>query len=124
MGIDAERLFKKRKELTKRGRSQLQEESVARRIGGRLTISSGSTPVDKGDVKERTSKLRLEAKHTVNASMKLDKAWLAKIKTQCTVSEIPALNIRIQDEEWYMVRPEEFDFILERIKEERDANMG
>ena len=116
MSIDPSKLFLRRGEDTERGRSKNQEKKVSKQIGGRVTIGSGNTDKDKGDAFAKDCRVRVEAKRTDHASIKIEKAWLEKIKHQCAVSEIPVVHIEIQDEDWYMVRPEEFEFILEGVR--------
>lgn len=108
--MDSERFFSPDKVKKK---STNQEKRVARESGGLLTPASGALSI-KGDVANRKLRLRIEAKRTDKASIVLDKVWLEKIVAQSRF-EIPALNIEIQDQNWYLVRPEEFAYILEAL---------
>jgi hypothetical protein len=113
MNIDK---FKNRK--SKRDPSKVQEEKAAKRIGGRKTFASGALPFDKGDAVNRRLKLRLECKRTDKESLSIKRTWLTKLKGNLVRGEIPVVNIEIQDEGWYLIRPEEFAFILERLEEQ------
>jgi hypothetical protein len=67
---------------TTRAVSNTQEKRVAKAIGGRQVIGSGSTPFLKGDV--TTSTLFIEAKTRMepSKSIKVNKEWLEKAKEQ------------------------------------------
>lgn len=108
--MDKDRFFSPDKVKKK---STNQEKRVARESGGKLTPASGALSI-KGDVANKKLRLRIEAKRTDKSSMILEKAWLEKIVAQSRF-EVPALNIEIQDQSWYLVRREEFEFILEAM---------
>lgn len=99
-------------------KAQKHEKQVAKYIQGRVTVNSGACLTDKGDVKKKCNsnfKFRIECKTTGEGSIRIEKAWLEKIKLQSRF-EIPALNIKIQNEDWYIIRPEEFSLLLEFIE--------
>ena len=103
-------------------KSSFHEKKVAKTVKGKTTIGSGCLPFSKADV--FTGNVRIECKRTDKISMKVEKDWFVKLKEQCLVGEIPVLNIEIQDESWFLVRKEEFGFILEGIKEDNDGILG
>lgn len=98
---------------TVKKKSTNQEKRIAREVGGKVTPASGALSI-KGDVVNKKLRLRLEAKRTDKSRMILEKEWLEKIVAQSRF-EVPALNIEIQDQSWYLVRKEEFDYILEAM---------
>ena len=65
-----------------RYKSNQQEKRIAKAMGGRQVIGSGSTPFLKGDV--IAGKLFIEAKTRVNPSksIKVNKEWLEKAREQ------------------------------------------
>jgi len=97
-----------------RNKSINQEQSVAKSIGGRVTLASGALSFDKADVVRKDLKLRIECKRTDKESIILKKSWLKKLIGNAK-NEIPMLNIEIQDENWYLIRKEEVGFILEKL---------
>ena len=72
--------------------SDRQEKKNARDVGGRRTVSSGSTPFDKADVKVK-GKLRMECKTTDNASYGLKRTELELLSSQAKDDEIPVFMI-------------------------------
>jgi len=112
MDIDKYKKFKE----GKKEKSIRQEKYVAKRYGGRTTIASGATPADKADV--RIDKVRVECKRTNGKQIAVKKEYLEKLERECLAHEIPVLNIQIEDSNWYLVRPSEFDYIMQKIKEE------
>lgn len=85
--------------------SDRQEKKNARAFGARRTISSGSTPFDKGDVKIR-GELRMECKSTESASYGLKRAELEQLASQAKDDEIPVFVIEFRGD-----RPTEYAVI-------------
>jgi len=110
--MDEERFFR---DETKKEKSDKQERKVAKETGGRKTINSGSLIFQKGDVEIPSKKVLIEAKRTDGKGMRIPKAWLTKLRKDAK-SKIPVMHIEIDGEEWYMVRREEFFYILEKIE--------
>lgn len=89
---------KKYKPKTRRTRSRStraisdrQEKRNARKVKGKQTIASGSTPVDKADVKADV--LRAECKSTEKMGFRLTKADLDKIAAQTESGKIPVFIV-------------------------------
>ena len=89
-----------------RAKSSQQEKRIAKAIGGRQVVGSGSTPFLKGDVV--AGKLFIEAKTKMepSKSISVKKEWLEKAKAQAfsTRKEDYALAISFgDDKEYYLV---------------------
>ncbi len=89
-----------------RAKSFQQEKRIAKAIGGRQVVGSGSTPFLKGDVV--AGKLFIEAKTKMepSKSISVKKEWLEKAKAQAfsTRKEDYALAISFgDDKEYYLV---------------------
>lgn len=67
---------------TTRAVSNTQEKRVAKAIGGRQVIGSGSTPFLKGDVTTSTLFIEAKTKMEPSKSIKVNKEWLEKAKEQ------------------------------------------
>ena len=65
-----------------RAKSSIQEKRIAKAMGGRQVVGSGSTPFLKGDVV--VDKLFIEAKTKMNPSQSITvkKSWIDKAKEQ------------------------------------------
>jgi Holliday junction resolvase len=97
------------REKTVKDLSIIQERKLAKDLKGRTTIMSGALAKDKADI--TAGKLRIECKRTDKESISIKKEWLIKLKNGTKLSEIPVVAIQIQDEDWFLVRPEEFKYI-------------
>ena len=95
---------------TSKQKSKKQEVSLAKKLGGRTTFGSGSWGHDKTDVE--VGKFKIECKRTDKKSIILKKDWLIKLRKQAGAN-IPILHLEIQDERWFLVREEEFNYIKE-----------
>jgi hypothetical protein len=104
------------REKTIKDKATMQEKRIAKRNKLRTTIASGAKHFDKADIKGKH--IRIECKRTDKRQIIIKKEWLEKLERETTVSDIPVMNIEIQNENWYLVRQSEFDYILELIKEE------
>lgn len=74
--------------------SDRHEKKVAKQVGGRVTIASGSTPAEKGDVKAHD--LRLECKSTEAIGYRLTLADLHKNEAAAHGEEIPVFAIEFR----------------------------
>lgn len=110
--MDEEKFFLKK---TNRQKAGEQEKKIAKEVRGRTTINSGAFLFQKGDVEIVDKNILLEAKRTDKKGMRINKEWLTKLKNQAK-NRIPVFHLEIDGEEWYMVRPSEFLFILENIE--------
>jgi hypothetical protein len=100
----------------KRERAVKQEKKLALLSKGNTTINSGATLGD-ADVSIKQHGIRLEAKYTDKAQITLTKEVLKKLKAQSRF-EIPMMEIQIEDEKWYVIRPEEYFLLLELFESE------
>lgn len=98
-----------------RARSSQQEKRIAKAVGGRQVVGSGSTPFLKGDV--IAGKLFIEAKTKMepSKSISVKKAWLEKAKEQMfsTRKEEYAVAISFGDpKEYYIIEDTYFEELL------------
>lgn len=98
-----------------RYKANKQETRVAKEVKGKKTIGSGSLSFSKADVFKKG--LRIECKRTDKQSIILKKDWLVKLRGETSVDEAPVLHLEIQDERWYLIRPEEFAYISKKLEE-------
>ena len=101
--------------------SDRQERRNAKAVGGRTTIASGSTPVDKGDVKAKD--LRMECKSTARVSIGVKKADLEKIASQAKDDEIPVFAIEFRgdpNKEYYVIQKDWFLQLWEAHRRDSD----
>jgi hypothetical protein len=78
---------------------------VAKQVGGRQTIASGQTPIDKADV--RSESVRVECKYTDRMSFGLKVEDLQKVANQTTGEQIPLFYIEFREAgAGYFVVPE------------------
>ena len=82
---------KRTRSRSTRAISDRQEKRNARKVKGDLTIASGSTPIDKADVKADV--LRAECKSTEKMGFRLTKADLDKIAAQTEAGKIPVFIV-------------------------------
>ena len=74
--------------------SDLQEKHNAKTTGGRTTIASGATPVDKADVK--ADLLRMECKSTEKKGYRLTLLEFQKLESQAKDNEMPVFSIEFR----------------------------
>ena len=103
-----------------RYKSNQQEKRIAKAMGGRQVIGSGSTPFLKGDV--IAGKLFIEAKTRVNPSksIKVNKEWLEKAREQAYSSrkEDYAVAISFGDgRDYYIIE----DRLMEELYRGKEA---
>jgi hypothetical protein len=103
-----------------RAKSNQQEKRIAKAMGGRQVVGSGSTPFLKGDV--IAGKLFIEAKTKMepSKSISVKREWLEKAKEQAlsTRKEDYALAISFGDNrEYYIVE----DTFMEELYKSREA---
>ena len=101
---------------SEREKSIKQEKKLAKINNLRLTKNSGAGS-DKADLKG--SGLRIEAKRTDKSQIAFKLEWIQKLKRETKAGEIPVIVIEIGGETLYCVFQSEFDFIKQRIEEER-----
>lgn len=103
-----------------RAKSSQQEKRIAKAMGGRQVIGSGSTPFLKGDV--IVDKLFIEAKTKMepSKSISVKKEWLEKAKAQAiaTRKEDYAVAVSFGDpKEFYIIE----DSLMEDLYKSREA---
>ena len=108
---------------TTRAKSSQQEKRIAKAMGGRQVVGSGSTPFLKGDV--TVGKLFIEAKTKMepSKSISVKREWLDKAKEQAlaTRKEDYALAISFGDnKEFYVIE----DTLMEDLYKSREALRG
>ena len=121
--VKKEYVPKKRRPQTRRI-SGKQEAANAKMIGGRTTIASGSTPIDKGDVK--SSDVREEDKYTKHRSYSLKLEELKKIEATCRGDQIPVFMVELDrfgpERRQYAVIPAEWFWqLLETHRDQNDS---
>lgn len=103
-----------------RYKSNQQEKRIAKAMGGRQVIGSGSTPFLKGDV--IAGKLFIEAKTRVNPSksIKVNKEWLDKAREQAYSSRKEDYTVAISfgdGRDYYIIE----DRLMEELYRGREA---
>lgn len=106
-----------------RYQSNIQEKRVAKAMGGRQVIGSGSTPFLKGDV--TTENLFIEAKTRMepSKSIKVNKDWLVKAKEQAYSSRKEDYTVAISfgdGKDYYIIE----DSFMEDLYKGREALRG
>lgn len=89
-------------------------------MGGRTTVASGQTPIDKGDVRSDT--VRVECKYTDKKSYTLKASDLVKVASQATGDQIPLFYIEFREsgEAYYVVPEDWFLQLLENFQDDSD----
>jgi len=83
-------------------RGKKQEQKIAEETGARRVPNSGAIDGLKGDLVH--GDFLIESKATDKNSLTVSAATLRKIREEAAGrAKIPAMRIRIQDEEWYIV---------------------
>lgn len=103
-----------------RAKSSIQEKRIAKAMGGRQVVGSGSTPFLKGDVV--VDKLFIEAKTKMNPSQSITvkKSWIGKAKEQSLAmrKEDYAIAVSFGDpKEYYLIE----DNLMEDLYKSREA---
>ena len=103
-----------------RAKSSQQEKRIAKAMGGRQVIGSGSTPFLKGDV--IAGKLFIEAKTKMepSKSISVKKEWLEKAKAQAIATRKEDYAVAIsfgEPKEYYIIE----DTLMEDLYKSREA---
>ena len=103
-----------------RAKSSQQEKRIAKAMGGRQVIGSGSTPFLKGDV--IVDKLFIEAKTKMepSKSISVKKEWLEKAKAQAIATRKEDYTVAISfgdPKEFYIIE----DTLMEDLYKSREA---
>jgi hypothetical protein len=117
-----QRKYKPKTRRPTRRISDRQEKHNAKTTGGKTTIASGSTPVDKGDVK--ADLLRMECKSTEKKSFRLTLEDFEKIEAQAKDDEMPVFNIEFRrggtKKQLYVINEGYFLELLELHRSDQD----
>lgn len=103
-----------------RAKSSQQEKRIAKAMGGRQVVGSGSTPFLKGDV--IVDKLFIEAKTKLepSKSISVKKEWLEKAKEQSLATRKEDYTVAISfgdNKEYYIIE----DNLMEDLYKSREA---
>ena len=103
-----------------RAKSSQQEKRIAKAMGGKQVIGSGSTPFLKGDV--IVDKLFIEAKTKMepSKSISVKKEWLEKAKAQAIATRKEDYTVAIsfgEPKEYYIIE----DTLMEDLYKSREA---
>ena len=103
-----------------RAKSSQQEKRIAKAMGGRQVVGSGSTPFLKGDV--IVGKLFIEAKTKMepSKSISVKKEWLEKAKEQAIATRKEDYSVAIsfgEPKEYYIIE----DSLMEDLYKSREA---
>jgi len=103
----------------RRRASMRQEERVAQIHGGHRNIGSGSVPGRKSDASIR-EKYRIENKFTAGKGIRVTRAELHKLRSECERGQIPVFQIDfkapttlVTQEQWVLVPLQEWESRLE-----------
>ena len=103
-----------------RAKSSQQEKRIAKAMGGRQVVGSGSTPFLKGDVVAGNLFIEAKTKMEPSKSISVKREWLEKAKEQAlaTRKEDYALAISFGDsKEYYIIE----DTLMEDLYKSREA---
>ena len=105
--------------------SSLQENNVARLLGGKVTPSSGSGKWSKGDVVVKDANLSLECKTTMTekSSFSIKKDWIDKHKEEAKSNHLYNTAIAISfkpegNENYFLIDEKLMKFLVEKLVKE------
>ena len=97
--------------------SKLQENQVARALGGKTTPNSGATPYIKGDVKTDNWLLECKTCMTNKQSFSIKKEWLLSVRSEAIQQGksdyAVVFNYGPNQENYYIITEKKFKEILE-----------
>ena len=103
-----------------RAKSSEQEKRIAKAMGGRQVVGSGSTPFLKGDVVAGKLFIEAKTKMSPSQSITIKKAWVDKAKEQSLAmrKEDYAIAVSFGDpKEYYLIE----DSLMEDLYKSREA---
>lgn len=103
-----------------RAKSSEQEKRIAKAMGGRQVVGSGSTPFLKGDVVAGKFFIEAKTKMSPSQSITIKKAWVDKAKEQSLAmrKEDYAIAVSFGDpKEYYLIE----DSLMEDLYKSREA---
>ena len=105
--------------------SRIQEQKLAKIVGGRVQPGSGAVPGYKGDVRLR-GRFRIEAKFTTKKSYTLKLQDLLKIQSECNSSERPVFVVEFKEEEslrsvcsWVIIPQRDWEKLIAKTTEDQ-----
>lgn len=111
------------------------ESRVAKKLGAKLTPSSGALRSAKGDMRQKsgTMKWAQEAKSTIHDTMSIDLGWLVKIQHEAiAINCNPALTVSFVTPEgkarphgdWVMMPLQTYHELLEKLGEQDGSGVA
>lgn len=107
--------------------SSLQENNVARLLGGKVTPSSGSGKWSKGDVVVKDASLSIECKTSMSekASFSIKKEWITKHKEEAWSNRLSNIALAISfdpsgKENYFVIDEKLMKFLVEKLEEENE----
>ena len=110
---------------TTRYASNIQEDRVAKKLGGKRTPDSGATVWRKGDIHIESASTLCECKTcmTPKDSFSIKKEWIQKNKEEAFANRLShtviAFNFNYEDsEDYYVIDDRLMKFLIEKLEEE------
>lgn len=107
--------------------SSLQENNVARLLGGKVTPSSGSGKWEKGDVIVKEAGISVECKTTLTekSSISVKKEWLEKHKREAWEDRMSNSAVAISftpegNNNYFVIDEKLMKFLVEKLKAENE----
>lgn len=107
--------------------SSLQENNVARLLGGKVTPSSGSGKWDKSDVVNKKASLSIECKTSMSekSSFSIKKEWIIKHKDEAWSNRLSNTALAISfdpsgKENYFVIDEKLMKFLVEKLEEENN----
>ena len=109
------------KPLPTRHFSKLQEDTVAKAVGGKRTPNSGATPWSKSDVLSDKFAIECKTKTTSSESISIKKEWFDKQKQEAVFMGKPysavVFNFGPGEENHYIIDEYLFQFLKDKLDE-------
>ena len=109
------------KPLPTRHFSKIQEDTVAKAIGGKRTPNSGATPWSKSDVLSDKFALECKTKMSTSESISIKKEWFLKQKQEAAFMGKPysaiVFNFGPGEENHYIIDEYLFQFLKDKLDE-------
>lgn len=113
--------------LTTRGASSVQEERVAKKLGGHVSPNSGAGRWEKGDVKIPEANMIVECKTCISPkkSYSIKKEWIKKGAEESFISRmyhhVIAFNFCYEDkDDYYVIDDKLMRFLVDKLSEESE----
>ena len=113
------------KPLPTRHFSKIQEDAVAKAIGGKRTPNSGATPWSKSDVLSDKFAIECKTKMSASESISIKKEWFLKQKQEAAFMGKPysaiVFNFGPGEENHYIIDEYLFQFLKDKLDELEDT---